>query len=270
MKNIHVFTADVDRTLRGKNNPGPLTLSAFEKLHEKGWLIGIESGRPLWQEMEEHYKQWGLSFQFDFIVGLNGGELMDGLAGTTEKYNLLSTDDIRTIVETVIPFGANPFMYRDGYMYALHMDEDTKDSAMRHRSRVEIADQLSDMWQEETAKILVRLDTLDDPDVFVQYCQKHLISDTVTCFKTTPFMLEFQSPANSKGSALQMFCQRHGITPDEVIAFGDSENDIPMMKYAGTCVAVDNAMDEVKAMADYICPDVDEDGVGQFLHEMFL
>ena len=36
MKNIHVFTADVDRTLRGKNNPGPLTLSAFEKLHEKG------------------------------------------------------------------------------------------------------------------------------------------------------------------------------------------------------------------------------------------
>ena len=48
MKNIHVFTADVDRTLRGTGAgiPGPLTLSAFESLHKKGWLIGIESGRP--------------------------------------------------------------------------------------------------------------------------------------------------------------------------------------------------------------------------------
>ena len=81
MKNIHVFTADVDRTLRGTRAgiPGPMTLSAFEKLHQKGWLIGIESGRPLWQEMEDHHNQWNLSFQFDFIIGLNGGELMDNL-----------------------------------------------------------------------------------------------------------------------------------------------------------------------------------------------
>lgn len=176
MKNIHVFTADVDRTLRGTRAgiPGPMTLSAFEKLHQKGWLIGIESGRPLWQEMEDHHNQWNLSFQFDFIIGLNGGELMDNLNHTIERYNMLSTEDIRKIVEAVIPFGANPFMYRDGYMFALHTDEGTEASALRHNSRVEFAKTLSDMWEMETSKILVRIDTLADPEGFVKYCQKHL------------------------------------------------------------------------------------------------
>ena len=272
MKNIHVFTADVDRTLRGTRAgiPGPMTLSAFEKLHQKGWLIGIESGRPLWQEMEDHHNQWNLSFQFDFIIGLNGGELMDNLNHTIERYNMLSTEDIRKIVEAVIPFGANPFMYRDGYMFALHTDEGTEASALRHNSRVEFAKTLSDMWEMETSKILVRIDTLADPEGFVKYCQKHLTSETVTCFKTTPLMFEFQSPLNSKGTALHRFCTAHDIDPQEVIAFGDSENDIPMMEYAGTCVAVDNAMDEVKAVAHAICPSVDDDGVGKYLYETFL
>ena len=122
---------------------------------------------------------------------------MDNLNHTVERYNMLSIQDIRKIVEAVIPFGANPFMYRDGYMFAFHTDEGTEASALRHNSTVEFARQLSDMWEMETSKILVRIETLDDPDGFVSYCQSHLTSDTVTCFKTTPFMFEFQSPFNS-------------------------------------------------------------------------
>lgn len=271
MKNIHVFTADVDRTLRGTEQiPCAKTLSAFEELHRKGWLIGIESGRPLWQEMEDHHKQWGLSFQFDFIVGLNGGELQDNITHTTQKYNMLSCEDIRTIVEAVLPFGTNPFLYRDGYMFAMYMDEETRQSAIRHNSRVELAEDISDMWSEETSKIMVRTDTLDDPQGFIHFCQTHLCSENVTCFMTTPFLIEFQSPYNSKGTALQKFCEAHDITPDEVIAFGDSENDLPMMNWAGTSVAVDNAMDEVKNEADDICPAVDDDGVGIYLYSHFL
>lgn len=272
MANKFLFTADVDSTLRGHRSPlpGPKTLAAFEEMHRRGWLIGIESGRPLWQEMEDHHRQWNLSFQFDFIIGMNGGELHDYIDNTIETYNPLGCEDLKKIAEGVIPFGANPFVYREGYMLSMVKDEELVSSSLRHSSRFEICNDISELWEKPNAKLLVRVDHIENKAEFIEYCQKHLTSDTVTCFMTTPFMLEFQSPLNSKATALDVFCRRHGIDPDHIFAFGDSENDIPMLEYAGHAVAVDNAMDVVKLMVDDITYSVDEDGVGRYLFEKVL
>lgn len=273
MKEIHVFTADVDNTLRGKHThkPGIETLRAFEEMHKNGWLIGIESGRPLWQEMEEHHNQWGLSFQFDFIIGLNGGELHDYLNNEIHTYNLLTSSDIRRIVEGIVPFGVNPFIYRDGYMLSLHDDEQLRESSMRHHSDTRICKNVTDMYELPTAKVLIRIDHLKDSEAFEKYCLENICNDNITCFKTTPDMLEFQSPLNSKATALDFFCKAHGISRNEIIAFGDSENDIPMLKYAGTSVALENAMEEVKKETDFTTEyPCDEDGVGKFLYSHIL
>ncbi|MGM9942112.1 MAG: HAD family hydrolase [Bulleidia sp.] len=272
MTNTYLFTADVDSTLRGHNGPmpGEKTLAALEEMHQRGWLIGIESGRPLWQEMEDHHRQWNLSFQFDFIIGMNGGELHDYSDNTVETFNPLSCEDLKRIVEGVLPFGVNPFIYRQGYMFSLRRDHELEASSLRHSSRFEICQDVCEIWSQPTAKLLVRTDHMENREEFIAYCQKHLTSDRVTCFMTTPVMLEFQSPHNSKATALDLFCQRHGISRDHIYAFGDSENDIPMLEYAGHGIAVGNAMDVVKQMADDITYGVDEDGVGRYLFEHVL
>ena len=59
---------------------------------------------------------------------------------------------------------------------------------------------------------------------------------------------------------------RHfGLTREEVMAIGDGGNDIPMLRHAGTGVAMGNASDEVKAAADYVTTTVDGDGIAHAL-----
>ena len=73
----------------------------------------------------------------------------------------------------------------------------------------------------------------------------------------------------NKGNALKKICQHLNILPEEVMAFGDSYNDIPMLKFAGVAVAMENADEDVKAVADAITLDNNHQGVSHFLKEYF-
>ncbi|MDD4873605.1 MAG: Cof-type HAD-IIB family hydrolase [Dehalococcoidales bacterium] len=68
-------------------------------------------------------------------------------------------------------------------------------------------------------------------------------------------------PEVSKGEALKFMMAYYGVEKDEVIAIGDGHNDIPLLEVAGTKVAMGNAFDELKKVADYITIDVDNSGV---------
>jgi Cof subfamily protein (haloacid dehalogenase superfamily) len=65
----------------------------------------------------------------------------------------------------------------------------------------------------------------------------------------------------SKGKALETLCRHLGYNPEDVMAVGDWLNDITMLEYAGLGVAMGNAHDDVKAMADYVTLDVREHGL---------
>jgi Cof subfamily protein (haloacid dehalogenase superfamily) len=73
-----------------------------------------------------------------------------------------------------------------------------------------------------------------------------------------------------KGKALKTFCDYFHKDVRESIAFGDSTNDLQMLRAAGMGVAMDNAQPEVKQYADRICPHCKQDGVAQILEEMGL
>jgi hydroxymethylpyrimidine pyrophosphatase-like HAD family hydrolase len=58
--------------------------------------------------------------------------------------------------------------------------------------------------------------------------------------------------------------------PEEVMAIGDEENDLPMVEYAGMGVAMDNAVDAVKEVANYITSSNEEDGVAEVIEKFVL
>ena len=68
-------------------------------------------------------------------------------------------------------------------------------------------------------------------------------------------------PAAEKASALELVCDELGVHPHEVIAMGDSESDLGMLRLAGLGIAMRNSPDEVKRAALHIAPSNDEDGV---------
>ena len=60
---------------------------------------------------------------------------------------------------------------------------------------------------------------------------------------------------------IEKMLEHHGITKEEIIAFGDGENDLEMLAFAGVGVAMGNADEEVKEVADYVTTDIDDDGI---------
>jgi Cof subfamily protein (haloacid dehalogenase superfamily) len=86
--------------------------------------------------------------------------------------------------------------------------------------------------------------------------------------RTDAVLLEFLHPEVSKGAALRKVMQSLGLDSDQVIAFGDSHNDLDLLQIAGTGVAMGNADNEVKAQADIVAPPNTEDGVARVLEAM--
>lgn len=77
---------------------------------------------------------------------------------------------------------------------------------------------------------------------------------------SVPRYLEISHGSVCKQSALAWLVQKLGILPEEVAAFGDGENDLEMIQYAGLGVAMGNAVPLLKQAADLIAPACDEDG----------
>lgn len=75
---------------------------------------------------------------------------------------------------------------------------------------------------------------------------------------------------SSKGNAVAYLAESLGIKPEEVMCIGDSENDISMIKYAGVGVAMGNALDIVKEVADYITDTNNNSGVGKAIETFVL
>lgn len=271
-KKIKVFVADVDGTLRSltKRIPGEITTSAFEEMHKRGYVLGIASGRPLWQHVRDHYKEWGLSFQFDFLMGMNGGEIWTKKTNETKEYSPLTKEQLKKIVLSLNKEeGTDPFVYREGMELARFITDEMIESGKRHDSVIKAVENESELYSEETAKILYRCDSVDIALHIEELGKK--IDPEIACFRTGPELVEFQNKNISKGSGITQFCKDNGYTLDEVIGFGDAENDIEMLKIVGWSVALKEGMEGAKKAADDLTAyTATEDGVGHYLWDHIL
>jgi hypothetical protein len=116
-----------------------------------------------------------------------------------------------------------------------------------------------------------KLVVIGDPEVLDGLKQRMLsrFNGRLYISKSLPYFLEFASPDVTKAAGLDFVSEHVGFARERTVAFGDGENDIELVDWAGYGVAVANAHDRVKEVADFVCPRVDEEGVAQVL-EAFL
>ena len=76
-----------------------------------------------------------------------------------------------------------------------------------------------------------------------------------------PLFTDVVPQGSSKAVGIDKIIEHYGISLDETMAFGDGGNDMAMLRHAGIGVAMGNAGDEVKAVADYVTDSVDKDGI---------
>jgi len=104
------------------------------------------------------------------------------------------------------------------------------------------------------------------------FIEKQMPDDlySVVTSDITGDLLQIMHINATKAIAVSKLAHLWGIAPSEIVAFGDERNDINMLSYAGIGVATDNALDEVKAISNFICKNNAEDGPAKWIEENIL
>lgn len=105
---------------------------------------------------------------------------------------------------------------------------------------------------------------IDDNTKLIENLQKEMAEkykDKLYVIRSTPRFCEFSNPEATKGNALRYLAKMWDLNQEEIMACGDQDNDIEMLLAAGTKVAMGNATDDLKKIADYVTDTVDNDGV---------
>ena len=158
-------------------------------------------------------------------------------------------------------FGLN--CYVDDELYVAEVTPEARRYAdFQHLQLHPVGDLLTWLRQPPTKLVVI-----DDPEVLDGLKQRMVdrFDGRLYISKSLPYFLEFASPNVTKAAGLDFVAEHVGFAREQTVAFGDGENDVELLRWAGYAVAVANAHDRVLAAADFVCPGVDEEGVAQVL-----
>jgi Cof subfamily protein (haloacid dehalogenase superfamily) len=125
----------------------------------------------------------------------------------------------------------------------------------------------ADLPDKPAEKIIIGMDSVNiSSGDEIKYFEKYLPDDLYLQMDSGKFIM-IMNRLTVKSNAVKSLAERYGYDMSEIIAFGDDFNDVEMIKQCGIGVAVSNAIDEAKAVADYICGSNDEDGVAKWIEE---
>ena len=113
---------------------------------------------------------------------------------------------------------------------------------------------------------------IDEPEV-LQKAVDNLpkeVYEKYTVVRSTPYFLEFLNKEVNKGTGVKLLADHLRVKQEEVMTFGDAENDLDMIVYAGMGVAMANGFEEVKEAANYITDSNEEDGVAKAIEKFVL
>lgn len=280
-KKISLIVSDLDGTLLLPNSTlGKKTISIIKECCARGLKFMIATGRSV--EAAEVYRS-----ELELcgtMIYFNGAEVVDMPSKRILHSNMLPQD--AAIICTHIA-------HEHGVHFQVYFSDDTHGTPNANSANEilfsENPNEFSKIYEDRTGlkfvygDLLQKLESKDSPrcikglfaadEKTIDMLQKKLkerFGNTLNIVKSAPILLEILHPEASKGGALQAALKLHNIKKEEVIAFGDEENDISMLKTAGYAVAPSNAIVEVKALADKIIGSNSEETLALFLEKHFL
>ena len=275
LEEMKVVIADIDMTLTAKGGELPeITKEAFEILHRNDVRIGLGTGREINQALRKMGKKWGLSFEFDFVVGMNGGMILDHRNDNYWQTDYLTTEEMKNILYYMEPL-------IDKYKVAVNCEGNENHNAMNisgellESSRrhgfdfVDCTGDIERVCERPTFKFLFRGEVENEAELREYFLKK--FSDNYQIISTFPGTVEVMHKGIDKGSGLKKYVSWENIDLKDVIAFGDNENDNTMLMDAGWGVCLMDGSDGTKKCADDITEyDCESGGVGHYLFDHYI
>lgn len=269
MQTYDVIVLDLDGTLtNSKKIITPKTKDALLKAQCAGKIVVLASGRPTGGVMyladELRLDEFG-----GYIVSYNGGHIINYANGEVVYDKMLPAEFIDKICEETKKTGLEIITYTDSEIVTdSYLNEYIRMESKNTRMPIREVENLAKAIDFSINKFLLS----GEPDkVFagMEHMQK-VFGKALNIFRSEPYYLEIMPPSIDKAYSLGILLEHLKLDKSHMICCGDGYNDCSMVKFAGLGVAMANAQEEVKAVADYITSSNDEDGVAEVVYKFML
>lgn len=274
---IRMLALDIDGTLMNSDKEFPeINCRALQECEKRGVKIALISGRSF-ELMRQFAHALGVH---PIMAACNGTRLEESDCGPTIAEHCFAREDAERVCRTMEESGMYFNVYRRGknYMgnphirpslggrYAHHIPGEFGDPGYPY----EIVCDRERLWSEGLNGVYKFVIMGAPYDERFEAVSEKLADMQLSISSASRRNKEYMPSGIDKGSAVRMLCAKYGISAENVMAFGDQTNDIPMLKEAGLPVAMENGEEIVKACARIIAPDHDLGGVGLVLQKTLL
>ncbi|HEY4601903.1 MAG TPA: Cof-type HAD-IIB family hydrolase [Cerasibacillus sp.] len=267
MKNgKHLIALDLDGTLL----TGEKTISSYTKeiiftAKERGHIVVIATGRPHRSSIH-YYNELYLNTP---MVNFNGALVHHPKNKAWESsHNPLDHRTALRIVDACYDFARNMMAEVQDNVFLDQHDQKFIDTFLQHTDQLPFTvGRLHKQLREDPTSLLIY-----PHEEYIDELREHLDevhADWIEHRKWgSPWhMIEIVKKGMNKAVGLDKIAQYYHIPKERIIAFGDEDNDLEMIEYAGVGVAMDNGIDELKSVANYVTDTNDADGIGKFIED---
>jgi Cof subfamily protein (haloacid dehalogenase superfamily) len=261
---------------------GERTRACIQKLIANGMQIIIATGIAI--ESSERFRDaMGARGPMVFF---NGAEVADVPSGRVLHTNLINMDvvdcgtdiarDLNVHYQVYLPAGISPETGKEDpkQKWEALLIEKYGSEAEMYYNHTGIKPVVTDLKKAARwpMKGCIKGMYIADPSLHdeIRKRMKERFGDSVFVMRSYPTFLEIINKGVSKGEGLKIAMEHRGLKPEEVIAFGDEENDLSMFEVAGFSAAPENARDKIKEAAKIIYGSNVVEGLAVWLEEVFL
>jgi Cof subfamily protein (haloacid dehalogenase superfamily) len=259
-RGVEAFACDLDRTLIAEDAElRPRTREAIGAARAAGIRVILVTGR-MFRSVRPYAEAAGIE---DPVVCYQGAVVADPVTGEFLRHVPIPLEPAREAIEAVEAEGYALNCYVGDELYvAEHTAASDAYASFQNLEVHAVGDLLA--WLREPPTKLVAVGDPVELDA-LEVRMRERFGGRLYISKSLPYFLEFASPEVTKGSGLAFLAERLGFGPEQTVSFGDGENDVELLEWAGYAVAVANAHERVLAVANLVCPPVQEEGVAQVI-----
>lgn len=270
---IKLIALDMDGTLLGEDHlhVSARSIAALRRVSALGVKIAIASGRNV-TLIEEPAAAIGV---VDYAVSANGAALTDWRTKEWLWHVGMPEEQWRAVLDVLRSRNIPAEIYADGHSYVTRDDllgaeqlGFPREFVDSYATKVDIVD---DVASAVAGKTVEKFHIFYVPPEKREPLMAALAATGPIHFANAePQNLEITAAEADKGKALSLLCDRLGIRAEEVMAFGDGDNDLGMLAWAGASYAMGNASPGAKKAAKFQAPSNTEDGVAQVIERELL
>lgn len=264
-----VLVLDIDGTLTtSEKTISPETLKAIRVIQERGHKVVLASGRPT-PGIRPVAKELNMDKFGGYILSFNGAKIINCSTNEVIYQKVLPLDLLPEIYAAALEYKVGLISYdEEKVLVATKPDEYiAKEAAINHLEYVEIPNFVEHITFDINKCLMT-----GEPDYLaeVEKKMKERFAGRLNIFRSEPYFLEIVPPNVDKAESLAHLLEYLHLSKDQMISCGDGYNDVTMIQYAGMGVAMANARDQVKEVADYITKSNDNDGVAHVINEFMM